>query len=457
LSNAAEPTSTLESELLMAATLIAGAATADVTPEDSQFLFGYPHVRRYSTGVHDRLLSSALFLCDGKTSLLWVANDVIYVSRQSAGRVRERIERETGVPAGNLMITATHTHSGPLTVDTLSNEGDAVVPKTDPRYVARLEDGIVRAAVAAFRNTRPAEIGFGTADGSCVGTNRHDPAGPSDPEVPVLAVRDRESGAFVAAMVVCSMHPTVLHEDLTLVSGDFPAMTRRFLQRHVLGKDCPVVYHTGPCGNQSPRHVTRANTFEEATRLGEKLGRSIGEAIATIEYSSDAPLDCVRAFVSLPARGFPTVVEARQRLDAAVERLETLRQSEADRREVRTAECDWFGAEETLALARAAEEGRLRAAVDTIMPAEIMLMRVGPRVFAGWPGECFVEFALKVKAQRPECCVISMANGELQGYLVTEEAMQKRWYEGMNSLFASPESGMVLVNVTLELLRGRRI
>ena len=440
----------------MAAALIAGGATADVTPEDSQFLFGYPHVRRYSAGVHDRLPSSALFLSDGKTSLLWVANDVIYVSRQTARRVRDRIERETGIPAASMMITATHTHSGPLTADTLSNEGDAAIPKTDPRYVERLEDGIVRAAVQAFRNARPAEIGFATADGSCVGTNRHDPAGPSDPEVPVMAVRDRGSGVFVAAMVVCSMHPTVLHEDSTLVSGDFPAMTRQFLQEHVLGEDCPVVYHTGPCGNQSPRHVTRANTFAEATRLGEMLGRSIGEVIRSIEYASDITLGCACAFVYLPPRDFPTVVQAREQLDAAVKRLETLRQSQADRREVRTAECDWFGAEETLALAQAAEEGRLQAAVAAVTPAEIMLMRVGPRVFAGWPGECFVEFALKVKAQRPDCCVISMANGELQGYLVTEEAMQKRWYEAMNSLFRSPEAGMILVNVTLEMLRGQK-
>ena len=100
----------------MAPSLIAGAATADITPDDSQFLFGYPHVPRYSTGVHDRLLSSALFLSDGQTPLLWVANDVIFISRQTAQRVRDRIEQQTGIPAANMMITATHTHSGPLTV-----------------------------------------------------------------------------------------------------------------------------------------------------------------------------------------------------------------------------------------------------------------------------------------------------------------------------------------------------
>jgi hypothetical protein len=63
----------------MAPALNAGAATVDITPEDSQFLFGYPHVPRFSTGVHDPLLSCALYLDDGRTSLLFVANDVIYV------------------------------------------------------------------------------------------------------------------------------------------------------------------------------------------------------------------------------------------------------------------------------------------------------------------------------------------------------------------------------------------
>ena len=74
-----------EGKACMAPSLIAGAAAADITPEGPQFLFGYPHVPRYSTGIHDPLLSSALFLADGATlALLLIANDVIYVSRQTA-------------------------------------------------------------------------------------------------------------------------------------------------------------------------------------------------------------------------------------------------------------------------------------------------------------------------------------------------------------------------------------
>ena len=436
----------------MGSALIAGAATVDITPDGPQFLFGYPHVRRFSTGVHDPLLSSALFLSDGQTSLLLVANDVIYVSRRSAQRVRERIEQQTGIPAANIMITATHTHSGPMTVDILNNEADPAVPKTDLLYVEWMEDRIVESAVQAFRNAKPACIGFATADGSCVGGNRHDPAGPSNPETPVMVMRDRDTHAYIAMMLVCSMHPTVLHEDSTLVSGDFPAMARQYLQEHAVGRDCPVIYHTGPCGDQSPRHVTQANTFDEAARLGCLLGQSIVKSLDSVIWTDQITLGCVRDFVQLPPRKFSSVEEAKKLVEQAAKQLEALRQSAADPRQVRTAECDWFGAEEALTLAHAAMSGQLQEAVDAVMPAEIICMRIGHCTFVGWPGESFVEFTLKLKALHHNCHVLSMANGELQGYLVSEEAVQQHWYEAMNSLFECPRAGMMLVDKTSELV-----
>ena len=402
--------------------------------------------------MHDPLFSSALFLGDGETPLLLVANDIIFVSRETSCRVRDRIHQQTGIPVANMMITATHTHSGPMTADQLCCEADPVVPKTDLQYVAQLEDGMVQAAVQAFHNAQPAELGQGIADGSCVGGNRHDPAGPANPEVPVLVVRNRDSRKFLAAMLVCSMHPTVLHEDSTLVSGDFPAMARRYLQEIVLGRDCPVLHHTGASGNQSPRHVAKANTFDEAERLGQLLGRSVARVIDSLSYADRIDLACARTFVHLPARSFPEVREARQHVERAAARLAILRQSGVNSGAVRTAECDWFGAEETLALARFAEAGRLQEVAVSLMPAEIIVMRIGDRTFAGWPGEVFVEFALQMRQQHRDCHVISLANGELQGYLANDVAVRQQWYEAMNSLFESPQSGAMLVEKTLELM-----
>ncbi len=429
----------------------AGAATVEITPRDSQFLFGYPHVSRYGTGVHDPLLSSALYLSDGRTQAIFVANDIIFVSKASTVRIRERVSRLTSVPGRNIMITATHTHSGPTTVDYLSNEGDPAVPKADVKYLQFMEDAIVQAATEAVRKARTAEVGLSAADGTGVGTNRRDPNGPADPEVPVMMVRSLPERKNLACMVVCSMHPTVLHEDSTLVSADFPGMTRAYLQQEVVGLDCPILHHTGPAGNQSPRHSTAANTFVEAERLGRMLGDAIAQAIPLTQYIPSPSLACLQEFVELPRRLFPSVEQAQAELVSARARLARLRANSAPRQEVRTAEVDSFGAEETLTLARAATSQQLAQTMASCLPAEIQIIKVGPWTFVGWPGEIFVEYALAVKAQARDTYLISLANGELQGYVATEEAVAKGAYEATNALFA-PASGPILVNKTLEML-----
>jgi neutral ceramidase len=433
------------------AELQAGAAVADITPTDSQFLFGYPHVARFSTGVSDPLLSTALCLTDGVTRALFVANDAIFVPRESAGRVRAAIFSATGVPPAHIMLTATHTHSAPKTVEYLSNADDRLVPPVDPVYLQFFEQQMTAAACAAVRAARPAQVGLAVADGTGVGTNRRKVSGPADPQVPVLLVRSADGQEVIACMVVCSMHPTVLRESSTLVSADFPGAARRTLQRTVLPAGCPILYHSGPSGDQSPRHVLRGNSLDEVERLGGLLGDAIGRVIPSIVCRADLSLQVGQHFVALPRRRMPTTAQAEADLIAAAARLSELRRVGASPQEVRRAEVDWFGAEETVTLARAAADGRLEAAYAACMPAEIQTIRVGAWTFVGWPGEIFVEHALTLKALAPDTFVISLANGELQGYIATEEAVAEGGYETSNSLFA-PAAGRVLVDTSLALL-----
>jgi hypothetical protein len=112
---------------------------------------------------------------------------------------------------------------------------------------------------------------------------------------------------------------------------------------------------------------------------------------------------------------------------------------------------DWFGAESALTLCRAAAGGRLNEAIESCVPAEIQMIRIGPWTFVGWQGEIFVEYALAVKARTKNTYLISLANGELQGYIATEEAASEGAYEAANALFA-PASGIVFVKKTLEML-----
>ncbi len=430
----------------------AGASQVKISPEDSQFLFGYPHVERYSTGIHDDLWSSALYISNGRDEVIFIANDIIFVSKEVAAQARNAIFEKTSVKPENIMITATHTHSGPHTVDYVSNASDSAVPAADQKYVNFMKEGIIKAGVEAYRSSQSAELGFGIADDTGVGTNRREPGGAADHEVPVLTAKNSETKEYIGCMLVCSMHPTVMHEDSKLVSGDFPGMSRIYLQENVFGKDCPVLHHTGPSGNQSPRHVTKANTFDEAKRLGEILAKAVEKCISRAEFSSEVDICCVSDLIDdLPAKEFPSVFEAQANLSASVEKLENLRNSSAPRQEVRTAECDWFGAEETLTLAKAAESGELEHARKKSLPAEIQVIKIGDYKFVGWPGEVFIEYALEVKDKCSDTFVISLANGELQGYIVTRRAADEGGYEASNALF-SCEAGSVLVERTLKLI-----
>lgn len=433
--------------------LHAGAAEVDITPETPQFLYGYPHVERFSTGVHDPLFSSALYLGNAQTCLLLISNDVIFVGKALGTRVRRRISQATGIPFGQILVSATHTHSGPITLSYLSNEGDPVVPRPDAGYLRQLEEGMVAAGVRAFQQAEAAEAGWGRASGCGLGTHRRDPRGPADPEIPVLLVRSALDGRALGCMLVCAMHPTVLHEDSTLVSCDFPGLARRHLQQQVLGGGCPIIYHMGASGNQSPRHVTRANTFEEAGRLGTLLGVAVEQALARIQFETPFPLACARTELELTPARFPALEAAEEKLRRARARLEGLRDGGAPRQEVRTAECDVFGAEETVTLARAAIEGRLDAARHAVMPAEIQVFTLGSVLLAGWPGEVFVEYALELRAKHPNLFVVTLANSDLQGYIVTPEAEREGGYEASNAVF-SASSGAQLVAATLRLLQA---
>jgi hypothetical protein len=431
-----------------------GAAVADITPARSAFLFGYPHVPRMSTGTHDRLECAVIYLRGRQGAALFLANDLIYFARDYALDVRQRIAAATGVPLEGIMLAATHTHSGPVVTDNLSNSADTVVPKADGEYLSWLADRQVAAARAAVESAQPAEVGLAIARAEGVGTNRHDPAGPTDADVPVLLARSRSTHAPLGCLLVYGMHPTVLHEDSKLFSADFPGCTRRWLQEHTLSSECPVVYLQGGAGNQSPRHVTRANTFAEAARIGGNLARCIAGAITGMTFGEVESIAAKSVRLEVEPRRFPDPATAEAALSLTRARFQALTNAHAPRQAVRTAECDVFGAEKTVLLSRAAADGSLAHAVSVASPAEIQMIRIGEWTFVGWPGEFFVEHVLAVKARSPKVFVVTLANGELQGYIATPEAVARGAYEATNAIF-TVDNGPRFVERTLALLAGR--
>ena len=436
-------------------TLLAGAAVREVSPAGPVFLAGYPHVARTSTGVHDPLLATALCLRSGSAGVILVAVDILFIDPPTARGLRRQIAARTGVAEECVFIGCTHTHSGPLTLKMLAWSDDPAVPRPDPGYLAVFRRGIVEAAAEAAGTVRPAQLAWTSAPARGVGGNRLSPEGVTDPEVGILAVRSAPDGRPLAAALVYGMHPTVLHEDSRLVSADFPACARAAL-REAAGGELPVLYFTGPSGDQSPRHSVTAQTFAEAERLGRQLGSLAAERLSALtdaDYRSDLELGGALREVNLSSRQMPPVAEAERTLTERRVEFQRLRAGGAPRGAVRTAACAVFGAEETVTLARAQADGRLAEFVERYRRAQVQAVRVGPAWLAGFPGELFAEYglALKRRAAPRRVFPVSLVGGELQGYIVTPEAAAAGGYEAANSLFA-PESGQMMVEALLALV-----
>jgi neutral ceramidase len=432
--------------------LRAGFGRADITPGTPCFLVGYPHVDRISTGTHDPLLASALCLESGGCVLVFISVDLLFVSPGWTRDCRARISDATGMPPENILIGATHTHSGPLTADLLVFKGDPIVPPCDPEYLEFSCAETAKAAIEAWRALEPAEIAVTSANvAGLAGGNRIDANGPEDPEAGLLMVRRPAGGCPLAILAVYGMHPTVLHEDSTLLSGDFIAFTRTHLEK-VFGVG--VVYLNGVSGNQSPRRFVRAQTFAEAERLGLALGAPLEKALhALTGFQRDIHLASSGVKISLEGKTFPSKEVASARLEAARKAYEELKRANADHAEIRTAECTVFGAEEVLTLAIAEASGEAETVRQQYREAEIQAFRVGDTAVVGWPGEFFVEYGLAVKSLTPgRTFVTTMANGELQGYIVTPEAERAGGYEAQMAFFPA-SMGQRFVDATVQLVQ----
>ena len=161
----------------------------------------------------------------------------------------------------------------------------------------------------------------------------------------------------------------------------------------------------------------------------------------------------MQGYAELVPHHFSTADEAQRALRAAQQHFEQLKREGAPHGPVRTAECVIFGCEEGLTLARAQATGEVAQLQDQMRRVEVQVFRIGDLFLAALPGEHFVEYGLEIKQCAPgRAFVMSLANGDLQGYIVTPEAAAAGGYEAAFALFR-PESGARLVAAALNLMQ----
>jgi hypothetical protein len=140
--------------------LEAGEGTVDTTPPLGIEMAGFhraPGNERRIAGIRKPTAARALVLKLGDKRAAVVSLDIAGVSREFAGRMRKRVAERVKIPAANVRVAATHTHSMPTF--RYFRQWGAI----SPDYMARVEDDCVRSVALAWEDLGPAELHVGRA------------------------------------------------------------------------------------------------------------------------------------------------------------------------------------------------------------------------------------------------------------------------------------------------------
>jgi neutral ceramidase len=425
--------------------LRAGVARANITPPVGIPLVGFAG-RGASEGVHDELFATTLALQCGETRALIVTADLLYFSDRLTGEVREEIERSLGVPGGNILLCASHTHYGPSTGAHEPGE----LPADVAAYLANLKFLLAGTARTALARCRPILLGF--AEGSCdIGVNRRErrpdgrivlgqnPEGACDREARLVRL-DTTEGEPLAALVHFACHPVSASGAMRQISADYIAPVRQMVESFT-GATC--LFLQGAAGNINP--IEMRHSFDPARRLGVMLGGEAAKLFASARAESASGLATAGTRIELPAMTAASLEEA----ERAVAELE----AEVRRLRAEKAEGALWWAERRLRRAEGQRDSLRTGVPLPPVPAEIAALRFGDGALVTAPAEVFTETGMEIKRRSPlpRTLPVGYANGSI-GYVPILAAYPEGGYEVTHACQVGPEAAGMIADTSVMLL-----
>jgi hypothetical protein len=444
----------------------AGAATSNITPA-----LGSPVVGGFlafpATNIHDELHARCLVLDDGHTKLALVVLDLLLLDRGLDLSARKLIEKETGIPSQNVLISAVHTHSA-----TLAGNGPfpfAPEVKNYPGFfVRRIVDG-VRCAVGRLR---PAQLAFTTVEAPEHVFNRRwfqkpgtvppnpfggvdqvkmnprsgspdlvKPAGPTDPTVSILALREPD-GRPIAVYSAYSLHYVggVAKGD---ISSDYYGVYCERLERLMHGdeQDPPMVAlmangTSGDVNNINFAHPRPAKKpYEQIRFVANDLADKVHAALAKVKYQDQVTL-AARYREPVIGRRVPTaeeVVWAKKRLAEPAP-------------EPGKVDLPYIYARATMNMADR------KAEASVAVPLQVL--RIGPACIGTVPGEPFAEIGLEFRKRSPmkPAFLVGLAHGAF-GYIPTAKHFAWGGYETwLGSSAFEPHGSEKILDTLVEMV-----
>ena len=273
----------LVTSALIGAEIKVGVARKAITPQLPFWLTGYANRDKPSTEVlHDLWAKAVVFEEKPDNRVIIVTTDLLGLSHEVSEEVAQRVNKKYGISRSKLLLSSSHTHSGPVIWPCLSIIFDFNI--TDMQAVAKynqkLTDDIVNVIDMALSNLEPVQIstGHGTADFAVnrrqqtekeviIGVN---PNGPVDHDVPVIKISTSD-GKLKAVLFSYACHNTT--SNTYLVNGDYSGFAQIELEKANPGVTAMFLAGCGADQNPNPRG---------SIEIAEKYGKSLAESVQKV-------------------------------------------------------------------------------------------------------------------------------------------------------------------------------
>ncbi len=409
-----------EQPTLAAGEALVGFGVADITPPLGFPLAGYgglerrtipfgsasgrAHYFRGATSVHDRLQARAMLLERDGAPLVFVRMDLVAMTAALTAAIRDRVA-DLGIPRDHIVVSATHTHSGPgAWVD---SELFAVVALDSyrPDMFERLVAGAAAAIRAAHAAREPAALMTMALPVVGLQFSRLGPDEPTDTVAHLLLARTRD-GKWRGGLVNYAIHPTVLPIGDLGFSADVAGAIERHLEaglQRANTSDAPVtlLFLNGALGDVSP--------------VGRKAAglELLGQAFAGAVWPKIEALRPLKPEWSVKTT-----------------------QMELGRLALPVMVCLGAGW-----IAPTLDNVRVPLPAPPTNPIQLAAIRIGDIVLLTWPGEPTTALGLALRkaatdAGATDGWVISLT-GDYKGYFSTSDAIEKNKYVGCANLFGA--------------------
>ena len=428
------------------AKLLVGAGRSDITPPVGSWLMGYAPGRQ-AQSIHDHLFITVLAFEYAGIRTLIASADVCVINEPLVTIVREKMAAAAGVRFEQIIISATHTHSGPAMRETPGGSS------LDEQYLYETFCPLAaKAAAQAVGSLQQARMGV--AEIPCdVGINRRqisedgnvalgqNPYGSYDPIMTVIAFT-RPDGKPIANVIHYGAHNTASGSN-TEITRDWCGVMVDRLEAESCGITAYINGCEGDCGPRLPNGRTTGN-LSLALELGARAGIDAVRAWRSIkEWRDDADMRVLSEEIPLPLEPLPSLVELRKKQESLGDpsSLTGLKVMEYTR------------------LCERIEIVRSGKPVDANLMLRQTIISVGPVAFVPIPFEVFSIITLRIRQHSPYPYTLSLsnANGSYY-YLPSQDQICRGGYEiwvfkAMNPQPFADDTEQYMVSGNVKLLR----